>query len=127
VESVGTGDWHVGHPPDPRATAAARGRGIVLEGAARQVTREDLRAFDLVLAADRDNRDALLALAGDDPDARRRIRLLREFDPASVAGGDLEVPDPYFGGEDGFDHVFDLVEAACRGLLDHARGELRRT
>jgi protein-tyrosine phosphatase len=98
VESVGTGDWHVGHPPDPRATAAARGRGIVLEGAARQVTREDLRAFDLVLAADRDNRDALLALAGGDPDARRRIRLLREFDPASAAGGDLEVPDPYFGG-----------------------------
>jgi len=122
VHSAGTGDWHVGHPPDPRATAAARGRGVVLEGAARQVTREDLRAFDLVLAADRDNREKLLALAGDDLDACGRIRMLREFDPGAAAGGDLDVPDPYFGGADGFDHVLDLVDAACRGLLEHARG-----
>ena len=127
IESAGTGDWHVGHPPDERATAAAGGRGIVLDGAARQVTREDLRAFDLVLAADRDNREALLALAGDDLEARGRIRMLREFDPASAAGGSLDVPDPYFGGADGFDHVLDLVDAACRGLLDHARSELRWT
>ncbi len=126
VESAGTGDWHLGEPPDARATAAAGGRGIVLEGAARQVTRDDLRAFDLVLAADRDNRAALLALAGGDPAARERIRMLREFDPQAAARGDLDVPDPYFGGEDGFDHVLDLVEAACRGLLDHARGELPR-
>ncbi len=126
VDSVGTGDWHEGHPPDARATAAAHGRGIVLEGAARQVTREDLRAFDLVLAADRDNLAALLALAGDDPVARERIHLLREFDPASAGAPDLDVPDPYFGGDDGFDRVLDLVEAACRGLLDHVRGELRR-
>jgi protein-tyrosine phosphatase len=124
VESAGTGDWHIGHPPDPRATAAAAGRGLVLDGTARQVTREDLRDFDLVLAADRDNRAALLALAGDDERARGRIRLLREFDPASAGAPDLDVPDPYFGGEDGFDHVLDLVEAACRGLLDHARSEL---
>ncbi len=121
IASAGTGDWHVGDPPDARATAAAGGRGIVLEGAARQVTREDLRRFDLVLAADRDNREALLALAGGDLEARARIRLLREFDPASVTGGDLDVPDPYFGGTDGFDHVLDLVDAACRGLLEHAR------
>ena len=127
VESAGTGDWHLGEPPDARAAAAAGGRGIVLEGAARQVTREDLRAFDLVLAADRDNRAALLALADGDVAVRGRIRMLRDFDPASAAGGQLDVPDPYFGGADGFDHVLDLVDAACRGLLDHARSELRGT
>jgi protein-tyrosine phosphatase len=98
VESAGTGDWHLGEPPDARAAAAAGGRGIVLEGAARQVTREDLRAFDLVLAADRDNRAALLALAGGDRRRRERIRMLREFDPQAAARGDLDVPDPYFGG-----------------------------
>jgi protein-tyrosine phosphatase len=53
--------------------------------------------------------------------------MLRDFDPASAAGGQLDVPDPYFGGADGFDHVLDLVDAACRGLLDHARSELRGT
>jgi protein-tyrosine phosphatase len=115
VDSAGTGDWHVGDPPDARATAAARERGITLEGAARQVRTEDFDAFDLILAADRSNQRALLALAPDD-EARAKVRLLREFDPDAVAGGELDVPDPYYEG--GFDHVLAVVEHACEGLLD---------
>ena len=120
LDSAGTGGWHAGAPPDARAVAAARSRGIVVEGAARQVTAEDFDDFDLVLAMDRDNERDLRAVAPDG-EARAKIRLLREFDPAAVATGDLDVPDPYYGGPNGFDHVLDLVEAACRGLLDEVR------
>jgi protein-tyrosine phosphatase len=121
IDSAGTGGWHVGSPPDERAAAAALRRGITLDGAARQVTPEDLGAFDLVLAMDRENLRALRAIAP--RGLEDRIRLLREYDPAAVAAGDLDVPDPYYGGERGFDDVLDLVEAACRGLV----GELRAT
>ncbi len=84
------------------------------------MTAEDFDDFDLLLAMDRDNERELLARAPDD-EARAKVRLLREFDPAAVAAGDLDVPDPYYGGPNGFDHVLDLVEAACRGLLDEVR------
>jgi protein-tyrosine phosphatase len=124
IDSAGIGSWHVGQPPDRRSTAAAQARGIVMEGAARQVTEADFEAYDLLLAADEQNLAALRALAPDDEGASR-ARLLREFDPASVAAGDLEVPDPYYGGADGFDHVLDLVEAACEGLLQDLRAEGR--
>ncbi len=118
VDSAGTGDWHVGHPPDRRAVAAAEARGVALNSVARQVRSEDLDEFDLVLAADRGNQRELLALAGSDPGRRAKIRLLREFDPEALASGDLEVPDPYYGDGDGFERVLDICEAACRGLLD---------
>jgi protein-tyrosine phosphatase len=123
VDSAGTGGWHVGDPPDPRATAAARARGITLEGAARTVTRADFTDYDLILAADRRNvRD----LRGVVPrSARSRIHLLREYDPASEGAPDLDVPDPYYGGDDGFERVLDLVDAACRGLLDRLRADGR--
>jgi protein-tyrosine phosphatase len=120
IDSAGTGGWHAGHPPDSRAVAAARERDIVLEGAARQVTAEDFEHFDLLLVMDRENERDLLARAPDGA-ARAKVRLLREFDPASVAAGDLDVPDPYYGGPHGFDRVLDMVEAACRGLLDEVR------
>ncbi|HEX8101621.1 MAG TPA: low molecular weight protein-tyrosine-phosphatase [Solirubrobacteraceae bacterium] len=120
VDSAGTGSWHAGEPPDRRATAAARERGIALDGAARQVTREDFDAFDLIVAMDAANERDLLALAPDAA-ARAKVRRLREFDPVAAADGDLDVPDPYFGGEDGFAHVLDVVDAGCRGLV----GELR--
>ena len=122
VDSAGTGAWHVGDPADPRARAAAARRGIDLRSIARQVTREDLDSFDLVLAADIQNQHDLLALAGDDPVRRAKVRRLREFDPASVKGGELDVPDPYYGGADGFEQVLDIVDAACRGLLGEIRG-----
>jgi protein-tyrosine phosphatase len=118
IESAGTGGWHVGAPPDERATVAAGRRGITLAGAAQQVTREDFRRFDLLIALDRSNLRELLAIAPDE-DAAERVRLLREFDPR--AAGDFDVPDPYYGGDDGFETVLDMVEAACRGLLDELR------
>jgi protein-tyrosine phosphatase len=121
VDSAGTGNWHAGDAPDARATAAARTRDIELDGAARQVTAADFEAFDLLLAMDRENERELLARAPDKA-ARAKVRLLREFDPAAVAAGDLDVPDPYYGGPHGFEHVLDLVQAACRGLLDEVRG-----
>jgi protein-tyrosine phosphatase len=118
VDSAGTGGWHAGSPPDRRATAAARGRGIVLEGTARQVTDEDFETFDLILCADAENVAALRAVAP--PGAEDRIRLLRSYDP--VVEGDLDVPDPYYGGDSGFEDVLDQVEAACRGLVVELRG-----
>jgi protein-tyrosine phosphatase len=120
VDSAGTGAWHVGNPPDRRATAAARARGIVLEGAARQVRPSDFGEYDLLLVADRENLADLRAIAPDDA-AREKVRLLREFDPDSAGAPDLDVPDPYYGGPDGFEDVLDLVEAACRGLLAEVR------
>jgi low molecular weight protein-tyrosine phosphatase len=94
IDSAGTGGWHAGDPPDARAVAAARSRDVVVEGAAREVTAEDFKRFDLVLAMDRENERDLLARAPDD-EARAKVRLLREFDPAAVVAGDLDVPDPY--------------------------------
>jgi protein-tyrosine phosphatase len=117
IDSAGTGDWHVGHAPDHRSAGAASGRGIELTGAARQVAPGDFEAFDLILAMDRSNHGDLLALAPDDA-ARERVKLLREYDPDAVAAGELEVPDPYYGGADGFEDVLDLVTRACEGLLE---------
>jgi protein-tyrosine phosphatase len=116
LDSAGTGSWHVGSPPDSRARAAARRRGIELDGVARTVTQQDFEAWDLILAMDRDNHAELLRRAPHEA-ARAKVRLLREFDPDAVARGELEVPDPYYGGERGFEEVLDIVEAACRGLL----------
>jgi protein-tyrosine phosphatase len=115
IASAGTGDWHVGHPPDERATAAAAARGITLEGAAQQVTPADFGHYDLIVAMDRSNQRDLLALAPDGA-ARDKVVLLRDYDPE--AGGDLDVPDPYYGGGDGFERVLDIVDRSARGLLD---------
>lgn len=124
IDSAGTGAWHVGHPPDARATAEAAGRGIAMGGRARQFAPADFAACDLVLAMDEQNAADLRAMAPDD-DGRAKVRLLREFDPAAPPRP--AVPDPYYGGPDGFAEVFDMVDAACRGLLDHlADGPLAR-
>jgi protein-tyrosine phosphatase len=120
IDSAGCGAWHVGNPPDRRATAAARRRGITLEGAARQITPEDFEHYDLILAADRENVADLLMVAPDEA-AAEKIHLLREYDPASAGAPDLDVPDPYYGGDDGFETVLDMVDAACRGLLEEIR------
>jgi protein-tyrosine phosphatase len=119
IESAGTGSWHTGDPPDERAAAEARARGIAMTGAAQQFRPADFDRFDLVLAMDRENAAHLRRLAPGAA-AAAKVRLLREFDPAA-AGGDLSVPDPYYGGPEGFSTVFELVDAACRGLIDHLR------
>jgi protein-tyrosine phosphatase len=123
VDSAGTGDWHVGAPPDPRMTAAAAAEGITLGGAARQVARaDDLRGYDLILAMDRQNLADLRQMAGGDPELVDRIRLYRDFAPAGEAG--LDVPDPYYGGPEGFANVVGIVRLAAEGVVDHVRSEL---
>jgi protein-tyrosine phosphatase len=120
IESAGTSDWHVGSPADPRSAAELARRGVPLEHSARQFTAADFGRFDLVLAMDDANVAALRAIAPDG-EARGRIRLLRAFDPASDPDDPPHVPDPYYGGADGFSAVFDMVDAACAGLVDHLR------
>jgi protein-tyrosine phosphatase len=120
LDSAGTGAWHVGEPPDARATAAARARGIVLGGAARQVRAEDFERCDLILAMDGSNLHALRRLAPDDA-SREKVRLLREFDPAGADLHDLDVPDPYYDSQRGFEIVLDQVQVACEGLLEYVR------
>jgi low molecular weight protein-tyrosine phosphatase len=114
VDSAGTGGWHAGEPPDERAALAAQRRGVTLSGAARQVRRDDFQRFDLLVAMDRGNLRELLALAPDE-EAAAKVRLLVP---------DADVPDPYYGGDRGFETVLDMVEAACRELLDELRSRV---
>ncbi len=115
ADGAGIGAWHVGSPPDPRSAAEARRRGIPLRGVGRQVRATDFDDFDLIVALDRTHARDLHRLAPDD-EAAAKVHLLREWDPLSK--GDLDVPDPYYGGEDGFRDVFDVIERSCMGLLD---------
>ncbi len=113
VDSAGTGDWHVGCAPDPRATAAAARRGLDLSAqCARQVRPEDFRRFDLVVALDRGHARALDRLRP--PDAPGKLLLFLDFAPQL---GIRDVPDPYMGGPEGFESVLDMIERAADGLL----------
>lgn len=118
IDSAGTGDWHVGSPPDRRTVAAARKRGYALDALrARQVTAQDFHDFDLLLAMDRRNLADLQRLrpAG----SLAEVKLFLDYaEHATVS----EVPDPYYGGAEGFETVIDLCEAASRGLLAALRG-----
>ncbi len=118
VDSAGTGFWHAGEPPDPRSAATALARGVRLESRARSLVAKDLTRFDYVLAMDGQNLAAILALARRTR-PRARITRLLAFHPELP--DDTDVPDPYEGGDAGFERVFDLCEAACRGLLEHLR------
>jgi protein-tyrosine phosphatase len=118
VDSAGTGAWHVGEERDRRSRAVAHRRGMPIEGYARQFERGDFQRFDLVLALDLDNARDLRRLAPSE-EARNKVRLLREFD--ATAGQENEVPDPYYGGPEGFERVFDICLSSCRGLLEHLR------
>lgn len=118
IDSAGTGAWHVGEPPDRRAHAAGKRRGLDVRGRARKVVVEDFERFDYIVAMDRSNRSELRHLAPSD-DAQLKIELLRNYDAESPK--DAEVPDPYYGGGDGFERVIEICEAGCRGLLEHIR------
>ncbi len=124
VDSAGTHAYHVGCPPDDRSQEAGRRRGYSMEGLrARKVAPLDFERFDLLLAMDWDN----LALLEErcPEDQRRKLRRLAEFIPNGHAlAGAAVVPDPYYGGRDGFEHVLDLIEAASDGLLAHLRTRL---
>lgn len=121
VDSAGTHAYHVGNPPDERATEAAARRGIDLRAQrARRVDVEDFARFDYVLAMDSSNRDDLLAICP--APHRNKIRLFLEF---AERPAQSDVPDPYYGGLQGFERVLDLVEEAGRGLLLDIRSRLR--
>jgi protein-tyrosine phosphatase len=115
VRSAGTGGWHVGSPPDGRMRAAAAEVGLTIDGAAEQVDASMLEEADLVLAMDRSNLRDLERLAAAE-DVTTPIRLFREFDPEP---GDGEVPDPYYGGPDGFVEVVEIVRRTAREVVRH--------
>ena len=113
IDSAGLGHWHIGQAPDARAQKAARDRGIDISGqSARQVTQSDFARFDLLLAMDGENFQELVQLAPSD--ARHKVRRFLDFAPEART---RNVPDPFFGGAEGFDHALDLIEQAARGLL----------
>jgi protein-tyrosine phosphatase len=120
IDSAGTSSYHEGDPPDERSAETARRRGIELTGQSRPLRREDLDRFDYVIVMDRENL-AKVERLGAGSSTHARIHRLREFDPA--AQGELDVPDPYFGGPSGFERVHDMVERSTAQLLEHIARE----
>ncbi|HCQ19957.1 MAG TPA: protein tyrosine phosphatase [Anabaena sp. UBA12330] len=117
-DSAGTAGYHIGDPPDRRMSAAAENKlGFKLSGKARQFQVSDFQQFDLILAMDRDNYDDILAV---DPSGQyhSKVRLMCDFCSTHTL---KEVPDPYYGGVEGFNHVIDLLMDACQGLLKHIK------
>ncbi|EKX62208.1 low molecular weight phosphotyrosine protein phosphatase [Streptomyces ipomoeae] len=121
VDSAGTGGWHEGDPADPRTVSVLEANGYGSVHAARQFQASWFSRLDLVIALDAGHVKALRRLAPTTADAEK-IRLLRSYDPA--AGDDLDVPDPYYGGMDGFEECLELVEAASPGLLTAVREQV---
>mgnify|MGYP002816463921 CR=1 FL=1 len=119
VDSAGTGGWHVGNPADRRMQAAANRRGIKLPSRARQISVDDLSSFDLVLTMDNDNLAAVRSLASEA--GGRATATIQPMLNYAERFSETEVPDPYYGGEQGFEHVLDLLEDACAGLLNRLR------
>lgn len=114
IDSAGTGAWHVGNPPDRRMMATAKRQGVDISAQrARQFVDTDLADFDHILAMDKSNlHDILFLDAGDD--FGHRVTLFRQWDPEP---GDYEVPDPYYGGDAGFEHVYEIVDRTAEALL----------
>jgi protein-tyrosine phosphatase len=116
VDSAGTGSWHVGHPPDERAQRSASLRGLDLSTQrARRVTLDDCQSFDYVLTMDEENYQAVAALCRE---GGAEVRPFLDYAPERP---ESEVPDPFYGGPEGFEHVLDLVEEASEGLLEDIR------
>jgi len=127
VDSAGTGGWHSGEPPDARMTTVAKKRGVTLTSVARKVEpRTDFPGdsgsggADVIVAMDRENFDALIGMGAPED----RVTLLLSHDPSMKGkkGKGLDVPDPYYGGDEGFVEVYEMVERACVGLLDELVG-----
>jgi protein-tyrosine phosphatase len=115
IDSCGTGHWHVGNGADPRAAATGRGKGLDTTHTARQLCTDDFEEFDLIVVMDRSNERNVLGLGA----PREKVRLMRSFDPASDPRD--EVPDPYYGGDSGFEDVYAMLVRAAEGLLEHLR------
>lgn len=114
TDSAGTGDYHVGEPPDSRAVAAMKNRGHdISDLRARQFKASDFDAFDMIYAMDASNYHNILSLARNDDDRTKVTLILNESQP----NRDMEVPDPYFGGDEGFERVYKMLDAACDAAL----------
>lgn len=120
IDSAGTSAWHIGEPANSKSRQMANKHGVKLNSRARKFEPADLEEFDLILAMDRENLQNIRQL-----DTQNRfsdkIKLMRDYDPQP---GDDEVPDPYYGGMDGFQHVFDVVHRSCAALLDELEGRI---
>lgn len=118
VDSAGTGSWHIGEPPDARAQRSASLRGVDLSSQrARRVTPDDCQRFDYVLTMDKENYRAVAALC------RRGSAVVRPFLDYAPGHPEFEVPDPFYGGPEGFEYVLDLVEDASEGLLEEIKNK----
>ncbi|MFF1547243.1 low molecular weight protein-tyrosine-phosphatase [Streptomyces sp. NPDC058291] len=122
VDSAGTGDWHEGENADPRALSVLEEHGYALDHTARRFEPSWFARLDLVIALDSGHLRALRLLAPTVQDAAK-VRLLRSYDPAA-ADQDLDVPDPYYGGRDGFEECLEMVEEASTGLLAAVRDDV---
>ncbi|MDW3211724.1 MAG: low molecular weight protein-tyrosine-phosphatase [Reichenbachiella sp.] len=118
ADSAGTAAYHVGENPDHRSIEVARKHGVPISHKARKFVAEDFDRFDYVIAMDEQNYDDMKALANG---STEHLYLLREFDPDS--NGNLNVPDPYYGGIDGFEKVFQMVSRSVDGLIDHIQSK----
>ena len=118
ISSAGVSGWHVGEPPDNRVQKTAQKHGVTLDSRARHFRAHDFKQMDMVLAMDHSNLETLKAMR---PlaDTQDKLFLFRSFDPENK--GDLEVPDPYYGGDRGFELVFEMVERACPKILERLK------
>lgn len=123
VDSCGTGGWHAGEGADPRSVKVAAARGLQLEHEARVLHHTDFTSFEYLIAMDRSNRKNMLTMGA----PRERVHLMRSFDPllAGSSESEMDVPDPYYGGEEGFARVYDMLDAACAGLWARIERQLR--
>lgn len=120
IDSCGTGAWHIGRPADPRSVLVAANHGLNLTHTARQLDPDsDFTRFHYLVGMDQANCSTMLELGA----PREKVRMLRSFDPALATRreSELDVPDPYYGGPDGFEHMYQMIRSACEGLLASTR------
>lgn len=118
VDSCGTGAWHAGENADERMRELAKSRGWTLDKKSRRITREDCARFDHIIVMDRGHLRELEAMMRGDAAGFAKVALLRSFDPRATGNADMDVPDPYYGGDAGFERVYDMVERSCAAMLD---------
>ena len=115
VDSAGTGDYHIGDSPDERSIEVAKKNSLdISDQRGRQFTADDFKRFDYILAMDNYNYEDIMALASNDED-KKKVKLILDY---AIPGENLDVPDPYFGGQSGFDDVYDMLTKACRNFVD---------
>ncbi|MBT1702767.1 low molecular weight protein-tyrosine-phosphatase [Chryseosolibacter indicus] len=117
-DSCGTSNYHIGDSPDPRTIANATKNSIIIEHCGRQLCEADLEKFDLILAMDSSNFQNILRLPNS-KNLQHKVKMMRDFDPF----GEGDVPDPYFGGETGFQEVFDILDRSMENLINHLQGQ----